>query len=82
MFGIQGIRKASPSSSSTTSRPGTLIIVLPLQLRQLPDVVSCDDKPKEKGEEHQDGHFRSEKHPVEKFSAREASVSSAGRTDD
>ena len=67
MLGIQGICETSASSRPSASHPCALLVVLPLQLRQLPDVEGSDHEAKEEGEEHQGGHFRSEEHSAKLY---------------
>ena len=71
MLGIQGVSEAGRRSSShtTASDLGAFLIMLPLQLGQLPDVEGGDHETQEERESDKSCHFGPQEHSVKRNAA-------------
>ena len=71
MLGIQGVSEASCRSSSHTTAPdlSVFLIMLPLQLGQLPDVEGGDHQTQEERESDKSCHFGPQEHSVKRNAA-------------
>ena len=71
MLGIQGVSEAGRRSSShtTASDLGAFLIMLPLQLGQLPDVEGGEHETQEERESDKSCHFGPQEHSVKRNAA-------------
>ena len=71
MLGIQGVSEPGCRSSSHTTAPdlGAFLIMLPLQLGQLPDVEGGDHQTQEERESDKSCHFGPQEHSVKRNAA-------------
>ena len=71
MLGIQGVSEPGCRSSShtTASDLGAFLIMLPLQLGQLPDVEGGDHQTQEERESDKSCHFGPQEHSVKRNAA-------------